>query len=83
VWLLSLGWREADVDAWTCRVAATQGGHYEPMPIGDAFDVAIKRCIIDNAFRVEIVTGGARLASPWRLTPSESRDCAPVVVSRP
>ena len=71
VWLLSLGWREAAVDAWTGPVAATQGGRYQPMPIRDAFEVAIKRCVIDDAFRVEIAAGGARLASPWRESPPE------------
>lgn len=74
VWLRSSGWREAAADSWTGPVAATQGGRYQPMSIGDAFEVAIKRCVIDNAFRVEIAGGGARLASPWRESPDDGRD---------
>ena len=72
VWLQTLGWLEAETDTWTGPVAATHGGHYEPMPIGDAFEVAIRRCVIDNSFRVEIAAGGARLASPWRETPRQT-----------
>ena len=52
-------------------MAATQGGHYEPMPIGEAFDVAIKRCVIDKSFRVEVAADGARLTSPWRDSPRD------------
>jgi hypothetical protein len=66
VWLRSLGWREIAEGSWTGLVPATRGGHYEPMSIDHAFEVAVKRSVIDGAFRVEIAAGGVRLASAWR-----------------
>jgi hypothetical protein len=66
VWLRSLGWREVADGWWSGPVATTRGGRYNPMSLDHAFEVALKRCVIDGAFNVEIAAGGVRLATPWR-----------------
>lgn len=66
VWLRSLGWRESAEDAWTGPVVATRGGRYNPMSLAHAFEVSVKRSVIDGMFHVEIAAGGVRLASDWR-----------------
>jgi hypothetical protein len=66
VWLCSLGWRESGDDAWTGPVVATRGGRYNPMSLAHAFEVSIKRSVIDGMLHVEIAAGGVRLASDWR-----------------
>jgi hypothetical protein len=66
VWLRSLGWRETGDDAWTGPVVATRGGRYKPMSLAHAFEVSIKRSVIDGMLHVEIAAGGVRLASDWR-----------------
>jgi hypothetical protein len=71
VWLRSLGWRETGDGTWTGPVAATRGGRYKPMSLDHAFEVALKRSVIDNEFRVEAAGGHVRLASPWRQVAPE------------
>jgi hypothetical protein len=66
VWLRSLGWRETPEDGWTGPVVATRGGRYIPMSLEHAFEVSIKRSVIDGMLHVEIAAGGVRLASDWR-----------------
>jgi hypothetical protein len=41
------------------------------MPLDQAFDVAVKRSVIDSRFRVEIRGGRVRIALPWREVASE------------
>jgi hypothetical protein len=77
VWLRSLGWREIAENKWTGQVAATRGGRYKPMSLDHAFEVALKRSVIDKAFRIEIAGGGVRLALPWRELAPEDREAAP------
>jgi hypothetical protein len=71
VWLRSLGWIETADGRWTGPVVSTRGGRYKPMSLEHAFDVAMKRCVVDHVFRVEIADGHARLASPWRVVPAD------------
>jgi hypothetical protein len=66
IWLRSLGWDEAPDGMWTGPVLTTRGGRYRPMPLDQAFDVAVKRSVIDGRFRVEIGDGRVRIALPWR-----------------
>jgi hypothetical protein len=73
VWLRSLGWREVEHDRWTGPVIATRGGRYRPMTLEHAFEVALKRTVIDQSFRVEIAADGVRLATPWRDVAPEDR----------
>ena len=74
VWLRSLGWRESAEGWWSGRVVSTEGGRYTPMPLEQAFDVTVRRFVIDKAFRVEIAAGGVRLALPWRELAEEDRE---------
>lgn len=66
IWLRSLGWHEVPDGGWTGPVAATKGGRYRPMSLDHAFEVALKRCVIDKAFNVEVQDDRVRLALPWR-----------------
>jgi len=76
VWLRSLGWNDADKGAWSGQVATTKGGRYRPMSLEHAFEVALKRAVIEKAFVVDIVDGRVRLALPWREVDYQDRDHA-------
>ena len=75
-WLRSMGWSEGATGSWTNHVAATRGGRYVPMSLDHAFEIALKRCVIDEVFRVEICDGRTRLASQWRDLAGEDADAA-------
>jgi hypothetical protein len=75
-WLRSMGWSRNAGGEWTSQVATTRGGRYVPMSLDHAFEVALKRCVIDEVFRVEIRDGRTRLASHWRELAQEDRDVA-------
>lgn len=65
VWLRSLAWSETATGDWTGAIVGTSGGRFTPMPLEEAFEVAIRRCVLDDALRVEISSGRARIASSW------------------
>jgi hypothetical protein len=46
------------------------------MSLEHAFEVALKRAVIEKAFVVDIVEGRVRLALPWREVDSQDRDDA-------
>lgn len=75
-WLRSMGWSTDATGTWTSRVAMTRGGRYLPMSLDHAFEVALKRCVIDEGFSVEIHAGRTRLASHWRELSAQDRDAA-------
>jgi hypothetical protein len=70
-WLRSRGWHQTEDGLWTGLVAATHGGRYRPMTLEHAFDVSVRRCVIDQELRVEVAGDHVRLASPWRALPPE------------
>jgi hypothetical protein len=74
VWLRSLGWALTAEGAWTGPVVSTRGGRYKPMTLEHAFDVAVKRCVLDHLFSVEVADQQARLTSPWRVVPLAERE---------
>jgi hypothetical protein len=61
IWLRSLGWRQTADGRWSGQVTATKG-RYRPMLIDSAFEVALKRSVIDRQFVVEVEAGRVRLA---------------------
>jgi hypothetical protein len=73
-WLRSLGWQEGPDGRWTAQVASSRFGRYAPMSLDHAFDVALKRSVIDKRFRIEIHDGRIRLALPWRELAPEDLD---------
>jgi hypothetical protein len=73
IWLRSLGWRETNDGLWTGNVVATSSGRYRAMSLDEAFDVTLKRGVIDKTFQVEIADGYVRVALPWRLTAPQDR----------
>ncbi len=66
VWLRSHDWSQTPDGTWTTTVPTTKGARYRPMSLDHAFEVAVKRCVIEDAFVVEVQEGRVRLALPWR-----------------
>jgi hypothetical protein len=73
IWLRSRAWNECVEGSWTAEVIGTLGGRFAPMPIEQAFEVSVKRCVLEDALSVEILDGRARLASHWQAV--GARDC--------
>ena len=59
-------------------MATTGGARYDPIALDEAYLIALRHCVIDDVFRVEIAVGEVRLVTPWRMrapndAPGQSR----------
>jgi hypothetical protein len=77
VWLRSLGWHATAAGWWTGHVYSTNGGRYAPMPIDEAFEIAIRHAVIAQVLRVEIGVDRVRIISPWRAVDEQDRPPEP------
>lgn len=73
VWLRSLAWHQTQEGLWSGHVVETLTGRYRAMSLDQAFDVALRRSIIDKAFRVENAGGSVRVSLQWRPVAPQDR----------
>jgi hypothetical protein len=77
IWLRSLGWQATAAGWWTGHVYSTDGGRYAPMPIHEAFEIAIRHAVVAQVLRVEIGGDRVRIISPWRAVDQQDQPSEP------